>query len=1077
MRWLGPVLASLIVSCTGAAQGAEGYYRDPALAGDTVVFAAEGDLWQWEIGSAEPARRLTTHLESERHPAVSPDGETLAFTARYEGAAEIYTMPLSGGTPTRLTYENEYARVEGWTPRGNILYSTRKFSTLPNTQLAVLDPDTQESDLVPLAQAAQGCFTPQEDWLYFTRFVFQGSHTKNYKGGTAQNLWRFRLGETEAQPLTSDYPGTSRSPMWCLGRVYFASDRDGTMNLWSMLPDGTELAQHTFHDGWDVRTPKADGSRIVYQLGADLFLYDVASGETERLPISLASDFDQRRERWIDNPFDYLSSVHLSPSGDRVVLTAYGQVFVAPSRQGRLIDVTTGHEGRCREAMFTPDGSELLTLSDASGEVEWWRFHADGMDGPEQLTEDGEVLRFQGTFSPDGRYVAYNDHDQNLWLLDLKKDKTRLIDHSPHWGFEGPAWSPDSKWLAFAREVETSFHRIFLYEVATEEIRPVTSERYDSWSASWSPDGQWIYFLSDRHFRSVVGAPWGKRQPEPFFDRETELYMISLTAGVRSPFDPRDELHPDREPDNGSEEDDSPPEVHIEWDGLAERLIKIPVPAGNYRDLAANAGRLFWVRYQRGTWRTGTLLSMEIGDLDTLKTTLSSDVRSYELSGDGQRILVREGDRLFVTGANSGSAPDRDSDAVDLGHWTFTLRPPEVWRQMFIESWRLERDYFYDPDMHGLDWPAILEKYLPLVDRITCRAELSDLQAQMASELSALHTWIWGGDHRGADDPPGVASLGAVLDRDEEAGGYRIAHIYLTDPDLPGERSPLLRPGVEVAEGDIIVTINGQSTLAAPHIGVLLRNQEGRQVRLQVLSPGQSEVRDVMVEPMSSGDEWDLRYDEWEYTRRLTTERMSEGRIGYVHLRSMGGSNIAEWHREFYPVFHRQGLILDLRHNTGGNIDSWILERLMRSAWMYWQPRVGTPYWNMQYAFRGHVVALVDERTQSDGEALAEGFRRLGLGKVIGTRTWGGEIWLTSSNRLVDHGIVAAPEFGVYGPEGTWLIEGHGVDPDIVVDNLPHTTFTGKDAQLERAIEHLEKLIAEEPREVPAAPPYPRLAR
>jgi len=375
--------------------------------------------------------------------------------------------------------------------------------------------------------------------------------------------------------------------------------------------------------------------------------------------------------------------------------------------------------------------------------------------------------------------------------------------------------------------------------------------------------------------------------------------------------------------------------------------------------------------------------------------------------------------------------------------------------------------------MHGVDWVAMLQKYLPLVDRVTSRSELSDLQAQMAGELSALHTFVYGGDQREGDDKIDPASLGARLVRDAGAGGWRVEHVFRTDPDDPAGLSPLARPGVEVGEGDVIRSINGVDTLSVPNPGALLREQAGRQVRLTVRPAGGSEARDVIVTPISSREEAGLRYSEWEYTRRLRVEQASEGRIGYVHLRAMGGQDIGTWYRDFYAVFDRPGLIIDVRHNRGGNIDSWILEKLLRRAWFYWQPRVGRPYWNMQQAFRGHVVVLVDEATASDGEAFSEGFRRLGLGPVIGTRTWGGEIWLTSSNVLVDEGIVTAAEFGVYGPEGQWLIEGHGVEPDIVVDNLPKATFEGEDAQLRAAIEQLEQLIREDPRPVPPTPRYP----
>jgi tricorn protease len=410
--------------------------------------------------------------------------------------------------------------------------------------------------------------------------------------------------------------------------------------------------------------------------------------------------------------------------------------------------------------------------------------------------------------------------------------------------------------------------------------------------------------------------------------------------------------------------------------------------------------------------------------------------------------------------------------AVDLKSWTFSVIPREEFREAFVDAWRLHRDYFYDPNMHGVDWKAMREKYAPLVERVRDREELNDLISEMVGELSTLHTFVRGGDIRRAPDQIQLASLGARLERDKAAGGYVVRRIFQSDPDRPDRQSPLARPGVDVAEGDVLLAINGRSLLSADP-GELLRTEAGKQVLLRVKPKDAAEPRDAIVKPITTEQESDLRYHEWEYTRRLAVDKASEGRIGYVHLRSMGSRDIDQWMEQYLPVFPREGLIVDVRHNTGGNIDSWILDRLMRQAWMYWQPRVGIPTWNMQEAFRGHMVVLCDQYTASDGEAFSEGFRRLGLGKLIGMRTWGGEIWLTSSNVLADHGVATAAENGVFGPDHNWLIEGRGVEPDMVVDNLPHATFEGHDAQLEAAIQYLKDLIKEKPIEKPAPPKYP----
>jgi tricorn protease len=1063
-----------------------GYYRQPALAGDSIVFVSEGDLWKVPVKGGV-ATRLTTHVGEEGMPAVSPDGQTLAFLAQYEGPTEVYTLPLAGGTPRRRTFGAGGVTFIGWTPDGQLLYSTTHHSTLPSTQLVRLDVSGKNGvtpRLVPLAQAADGCFDAPGKTLYFTRLPFQGSHTKRYRGGTAQNLWKFTEGEGEARPLTADYKGTSKSPLWWQGRVYFVSDRDGTMNLWSMAPDGGDLRQHTRHKGWDVAAPSLRDGRIVYQLGADLHLYDIAADKDRRVPITLGSDFDQTRERWVAKPMEYLTAAHLAPDGSRVVLTARGRVFVAPHRQGRFVEATRQEGVRYRDARFLPGGKKLLALSDQSGEVELWTLPANGVGKAEQLTQSGEVLRWEAVPSPDGKLIAHRDKNQRLFVFDMAQKKDRLVEESKIGDLEGLRWSPDGKWLAYVSPAENEFEQIKLYGVADGKVTALTSDRFDSYSPAWSPDGKWLYLLSDRNLKSVVKSPWGNYQPEPFLDKKTRVYQIALTEELRSPFTPADELHPEKkdkkEPKKKDEEKKPapPPAVKIELAGIQARLQEVPLPPGNYRSLSVTDKALFWLSTPSGEEKSALQAAAITNDNIEVKT-VAPEVKSYELSQDGKKLLLHKGDnkgdKLYIVDAAAAPA-DLAKKEVTLDGWALSVQPREEWRQMFVEAWRLERDYFYDRGLHGVDWKAMLKKYLPLVERVNSRSELSDLLGQMVSELSALHIFVAGGDYRKGSDKVDPASLGAVLARDEAGGGYRVAHIYRSDPDEPERLSPLSRPGVGVKEGDLIEAVNGTATLSVPDIGHLLRRQAGRQVLLRVKAVG-DKARDVIVKPLSQKDDGDLRYHEWEYTRRLLTDELGKGELGYVHLRAMGGANFTEWAKGFYPVFHRKGLIIDVRNNRGGNIDSWILNRLLRKAWFHWNQRVGqAPRWNMQYAFRGHIVVLCNEFTASDGEAFAEGVKRLGLGKVIGTRTWGGEIWLSFSNTLVDKGIASSAEYGVYGPEGSWLIEGHGVDPDIVVDNLPHATFKGEDAQLRAAVAHLQRLLRERPVTVPPPPPFPRPA-
>ena len=1067
------VLTSLVAASLTAAPN--GYYRFPALRGETVVFTSEGDLWKVPVAGGT-ALRLTSHPGMESHAAISPDGTTVAFTAQYEGPSEVYVMPLSGGQPKRLTWHGEGAFVANWTPQGRILYSTKAYSTLPNDQLVSLDPATGDETLLPLAQASDGVFEDSGRQLIFTRLPFQGSSTKRYKGGTAQTLWRFDEGAEEAVPLTADFAGTSKNPLWWQGRVYFVSDRSGISNLWSMKPDGADVQSLTDHKSLDSKSAKLDGGRIVYQHGADLRLFTIATKTDAAIPITLSTDLDQMRERWVKEPLSYLTSARISPDGNRVVLTARGDVFVAPSEPGlRFVSVPHRDGVRLRNASFFPDGKSLLAQTDETGEIEFARLPANGIGASELLTQDGTVFRFPPVVSPDGKWIAWDDKNRQLWVRNLETKTTKLVETSQHDEFDGLTWSPDSQWLAFVTAAANTYTQIKLCRAATGEITTLTSERVNSQSPAFSPDGKWLYFLSERELRTLVPSPWGPRQPEPHFTEVTRAYALALQKGLRSPFEPPDELHP-AAPE--SKKDEKKPDAQpaaipaIDLDGLATRIIEVPMPAGNYRGLSATAKHLFYSARSVGFDAKTKLMRLDVTNKDPKPKVFAEEVRSWEISANNQRILIRIGDKFHVVPVD-GEAPAKLEKSVSLGDWAFSLTPREEWRQVYVESWRMLRDYFYDPKMHGVDWPAVRRKYEPLIERVSDRSELNDVLHEMAGELSALHIFVKGGDLREGGTPIRPSSLGARFVKDAAAGGWRIQHIFQTDPDYPGDLSPLLKHGVDAKVGDVILSINGQATLGVAHPSELLRQRAGQQVLLELKSGADGAVRNVLVKPLGTDAAQDLRYSEWEYTRRLDVEKLGEGRIGYVHLRAMGAENIAEWARDFYPVFNRQGLIIDVRHNRGGNIDSWILGKLMRKAWFYFSRRTGAPYWNMQYAFRGHVVVLCNERTASDGEAFAEGFRRLGLGKVIGTRTWGGEIWLSAEKWLVDQGMCTAAEAGVYGPEGTWLIEGHGVDPDITLDNTPRATFLGKDAQLEAAIKHLQELIAKDPRPVPPIPPKP----
>ena len=907
---------------------------------------------------------------------------------------------------------------------------------------------------------------------------YHNNVTKRYQGGYARQIWKFTEGTPEAIKLTGDdHAGEAHHPMWYNGRVFFITDRDGTMNIWSMNDTGQDLQQHTNHAGWDVRDAGLHQGNIVYQLGADIWHLSIGGNSSRKIDIRISSDLDQLRERWIEKPSQFITSVNPDKEGNKIAITCRGRIFVAPVKEGRIISFDDRSDLRYRDAHFFPGGQDLLVLSDKTGEFEFARLQADGLGQERTISNDGKVLRYEGKPSPDGKYVAYDDLLGDMWVLNVSTGASKQI-NTLNEGIFDFSWSPDSKWLAFVQNDLNTMSRIMIYNVESGESFPATTDRANSFNPAWSPDGKFLYFLSDRNFQTLVGSPWGSRQPEPYFDVQEKVYHVSLQKGTRSPFRPNDELNSaegqkeaEKDSKKGKKDSDSGAgvQVRIDRDGILERIAEVPVKPGNYRWLKVNDKAIYLISSGTGIGAKNQLAAIKIGNEKVELTTLLEEISWYKLSGNGKKLLINKKGSYYMVDAGTSKLGDISKSRINLNGWKFPIIPREEWRQMYKDAWRMERDYFYDPDMHGVNWDAMYEKYLPLIDRLTTRGELSDLIGRYVGELSALHTSVRGGDFRLDKNDIKIPTLGARLTLEKENGGYRIDHIYKSDPDYPHEKSPLDDPYLSVKKGDIITAVNGRKTVETRHIGELLRNTVGKQVRLGIKS-GTSE-RNIIVVP--TNNEFALRYRDWEYSRRMIAEEKGNGDIGYVHLTAMGSRNINQWYREFYPVFNRKGLIIDVRHNNGGNIDSFILEKLLRKAWMYWSSRKGEPGWNMQYAFRGHLVVLVDQKTASDGEAFADGFRSLGLGKTIGMRTWGGEIWLSSNNRLVDNGWARAPQFGVYGDDGKWRIEGHGFVPDIEVDNLPHSTFNGSDAQLDAAIKHLQDLISKDPREVPPIPDYP----
>jgi tricorn protease len=1066
------------------ASASEGYYREPALRGDTVVFVAEGDLWSVGL-SGGLARRLTTHPAQEGQPVLSADGSEIAFVASYDGASEVYLMPTAGGQPRQLSFDGGRVNLQGFAPGGEVVYATDSVVGPSGRRvLRMLDPRTGASRDLPLTDANQACFDATGKRLWFTRFGLQvsGDNALDYRGGAMAQLYAFDLEKPqEATRLAPGWDANVSWPMWWQGRLYVLADASGRPNLWSMATDGSDPVALTRFTDLDVRSPSMDQGRIVYQHGADLHVFDTNSSVDRLIPIQLASDFDQRQPRWLKNPLDFVETLRMAPLGDAIAVTARGHVALASTGKRRRIDVQAPADARLREATLSSDGTQVFTILDRAGLNEIWSFPSDGSTAGKRLVADASVHRWRLYPSPDGRYLVHDDKHGQLWLLDIAKGSNQLLERARFGlddAYAGVVWSADSRYLALTRpDSARSLNQIVLLEVATKRQQVLTSDRYESFAPSFSADGAWLYFLSNRSFVATPSAPWGDRNMGPFFDRRARVYALALQKGLRFPFAPRDELSPVKSAQAAGPDDKKAKPAAIDFEGLAERLYEVPVPAANFEALAVHAERLYLLDRDSTPGAQARLSVLPINAEAPKLELLSDNVLAFALSSDRSRLLLAKAKSaeggvgaVYLLDAPAKLPEKLDNAQVRLDDWSIEVDPMAEWRQMFADAWRMHQQFSFDPGMRGQNWVALRKRLEALLPRLADRADLDDLLGQMSAEHGILHSQVRGGDLRKDPDAPVPAGLGAALSADGQ--GVVIEHIYQADPEQPSEWSPLRQSGVDARDGDRVVAINGRLIANLAEIARALRQQAGSQVLLTLKRAGQ-EAHRVVVTPVPLDREAQLRYSDWVQSRYRLVEQAGAGRIGYLHLRAMGPGDISSFVRDFYAQFDRDGLIIDVRRNRGGNIDSWIIEKLLRRTWAFWQAPEATPAWNQQQSFRGHLVVLADQFTYSDGETFAAGIKALGIGPLIGMRTAGAGIWLSDRNRLLDKGMARVAEFPQFDRQGRWLIEGKGVAPDIEVDNPPYATAMGADAQLEAALAYLRERLQTEPIVQPAPQAIP----
>lgn len=1077
--------AAVLLLCAATTKAAElGYYQWPTLVDQQLVFASEGDLWHTTIGAngvTSAAIRLTTHPEDETHPVLSPDGALLAFVARYESAGDIYVMPAAGGTPKRVTFAGGGVASIGWFDETHLLYVTGNVPGPRAQRIRRLNITTGESDLLPLA--GMNAVTRADDaTLFFARFGLSLSQDNavRYRGGRMAQLWRWQeqtagsgnARASEAERLLADFGAPIRTPMWWNNRVYFVSDASGADNYWSVRADGSDVQQHTEFASGQLLTPQMDEGRVVYQRGADLFVWSAVDNSVQELSIQLISDRDQLRPRSLAAPLKYLDSSRISASGTSVTLTARGHIAQAYPGTRRRVEYALPDRARARGAVA--HDAALYAIVDVDLFSQIWQFPTNGVGPGRVIVKDVQAHIWSLQLSPDNKRLVFDDKQGRLWSLDLASQRKTQIatnvaadDHA----FVDFSWSPAGRYLAFTQYDERDRQRVHLYDTRSRRDEIVSSAKYEANAPTFSHDGKWLYFNTDRNFNATPGSPWGDRNLGAHFDKRGRLFGLQLEPGAAFPFAPDAEsleIASDKSSKakaKDADEDAAPVDANVEFDGLAERLWPLPVEPNNVAGLIANDKFLFFLTVAD---QERTLQSIKIDKVaagaEAEVTEVATDVSAFGLSNDGKTLFVQTGrgtaTSMLLVPAADKLPDDVTPHGVRLADWQLRINPGAEWRQQLRDAWRLHRDFAYDPNLRGLDWPQILVDAEALLPRVGSRSELNSLIKQMVSPLGILHSQVRAGDVPQDAETAAPAFLGAVYV--PAKAGVTIQTIYAGDADLPETLGPLLQPGVDVRTGDVLTAVDGQSIETVADIAKALAGKAGQQVRLDVARG--RETLAALVAPVSAGGSRRLRYGHWVQAKIAQVDELSNGELGYLHLEAMGGRDIASFARDFYAQLDKDGIIIDVRGNRGGNIDSWILNALLRRVWAFWEsPAGGQPFGNMQQAYRGHLVVLINEGTYSDGETFAAGIKALGITDLIGTRTAGAGIWLTSRNSLSDNGMARVAELPQFGLDGRWLIEGVGVSPDIAVANLPVAQFLGEDAQLAAGVDYLRKKIIDEP--------------
>ncbi len=1085
--WVFAVFLAIFASSHfGFAKNQEGrLLRFPDISQNRIVFVYAGDLWEVdsEVGVA---RKLTSHPGLELFPKFSPDGKWIAFTGQYDGNMNVYVMPSDGGVPRQLTFTADVTHmplrmgpnneVIDWFPDGqHILFLSRQ-----NTyndwfgQLYKISVKGGLQEKLVLPKGGLTAFSPDGNRIAYNR-IFRNFRTwKHYKGGMAQDIWLYNFKTNNIQRLTT-YPGTDTYPMWYGNKIYFGSARgpEQRMNLYSYDLTTKKVTQLTHFKKYDVNWPSIGGDKIVFENAGFLYVLDLNSEKVRKLTIFVKDDEVAKRPRW-ENVQKYVHSYSLSPKGKRALFEARGDIFTVPAQKGNTRNLTETSGVHEKFPTWSPDGKWIAYVSDKTGEDEIYLRAQNGKGKEIRVTSDGCCFRFQPVWSPDSKKLAYADKNHRLFYVDIQKKKPVLIDQARTWEIRQYTWSPDSKWLAYAKPGKNHFYSIYLYAVDTGKKAAVTTDFTQDASPVFSPDGKYLFFVSNRNYNAYLGNFDGNYA----YLKTAGIYLVTLQADSLSPFAPKsDEAVVEKAPaktkkkaKKGAKQAKKP--LKIDLQGIQDRVVNVPIPPANIGGLRAVKGAIFYITFPVSGLSgrmPGEKPALHRYDLAKQKdTVLLSPLSGYDLSFDGSKLIVRTRSGYSIVSAKAKKIQP-GKGRLDLSHLQMKINYAQEWKQMFNEAWRLERDYFYNPKMNGVDWKKMHNKYAVLLPYVANRFDLNYIIGEMIGELGNSHTYVGGGEMAKLK-PVSVAMLGADFQVDPKTGLYRIQKIYKGENWKKAVRSPLTEPGVDVKEGNYILAVNGKTLRAPDNIYEFLENT-GSSVTLLVNSkPTEAGAREVTVKPISS--EYELHQNDWVENNLKKVTRASGGKIGYIYLTDMSAPGLNQFVKEFYPQLRKQGLIIDVRYNGGGFVDEMILERLRRVLVGMSMSRNAGDETIPEHTFHGYLVCLTNAYSASDGDIFPYFFKKYHLGPVIGMRTWGGVRGIRGYTPLLDGGYVTIPEFSIYGLDSHWVIENHGVEPDIQVDNRPDLVVQGKDPQLEAAIHYLMKKIKEKPPVLPKRPPY-----